>query len=265
MKFKKICSFIIESIFPIVIVIIAIVVSVTPSIGNFSFETDTIVLSLFSLLAIDSILDKYKTKKRIINKVEHIGKEIDEITSDTNDIVEKVNTLKSSEVLKKRSDFERLEYIFTQAKKDLFISGVNLEGIVPSCSIIKDLAKEDVHIRLLMLDPNGKRIAASSDMNGVSTSERKKKIKANLEFLKREFHQEIQTSKIEIRIIDNVLPLSFIGVDINTENGRLIVQNYLFKTQSSKSLMLEFTKQQIYWYNLYIDQLELIWSNGKLS
>lgn len=70
------------------------------------------------------------------------------------------------------------------------------------------------------------------------------------------------TSQIELRIIDDVLPLSFIGIDLNTKKGRLIVQNYLYKTPSSKSLMLEFTEQQLYWYNLYIEQLELIWSNG---
>ena len=46
------------------------------------------------------------------------------------------------------------------------------------------------------------------------------------------------------------------------EYRKLIVQNYLYKTPSSKSLMLEFSTKQLYWYNLYIEQLELIWSKG---
>lgn len=262
-KIKKIVSFVLESIFPIVIVFIAILVSFKPQIGNFTFDTNDIILSLFSILAIDSILDKYKTKKRIIDKIELTGNKVNNIEDDINSISEKLNVLDANEILKKRSDFERLEHIFKQSKKDLFISGVNLEGIVPSCDIIKEMANNGVHIRLLMLDPNGKRLVASSDMSGITNSERKKKIKANFDFLTKEFAQELQTKNIELKIIDNVLPLSFIGIDISSEDGRIIVQNYLFKTPSSKSLMLEFTQKQIYWYNLYKDQLELIWKNGK--
>lgn len=259
---KRIVSFILESIFPIAIVIIAIVISLTPKIGNFSFNTDTIVISLFSLLAIDSILDKYKTKKRIVDKTDDIDIKVETIENKVIDISKRVNTIESAEILKKRSDFERLEHIFMNVKENLFVSGINLEGIVPSCSIIKELANNGVHIRLLMLDPEGEKLFASSEMSGVSNNERKKKIIANLDFLRQEFHQEIQSSQIELRIIDDVLPLSFIGIDLNTKKGRLIVQNYLYKTPSSKSLMLEFTEQQLYWYNLYIEQLELIWSNG---
>lgn len=259
---KKVLSFILESIFPIVIIIIAIVISYTPTIGQFTFDTDAIILSLFSLLAIDSILDKYKTKKRIISKVEDIDYITDKIETKVLDIGEKVNAIKRVEILKKRSDFERLEHIFINVKKSLFVSGINLEGIVPSCSIIKELVKKGVYIRLLMLDPNGKKLAASSDMSGVSSNERKKKIRANLDFLLREFESEIQLCQIEIRVIDDVLPMSFIGIDTEFENGRLIVQNYLYKTPSSKSLMLEFSKQQLYWYNLYTEQLELMWNKG---
>ncbi|MCI9111056.1 MAG: hypothetical protein HFJ99_00615 [Eubacterium sp.] len=262
-KIKKFFSFILESIFPIVIVLIAIIVSFMPQIGSFSFDINDIILSLFSILAIDSILDKYKTKKRIIEKIEQTGNKVNNVEDNINTISEKVNALDVNEILKKRSDFERLEHIFKQAKKELFISGVNLEGLVPSCDIIKELANNGVHIRLLMLDPNGKRLVASSDMSGVTNSERKKKIKANFDFLTKEFAQELQTKDIELKTIDNVLPLSFIGIDISYGDGHIIVQNYLFKTPSSKSLMLEFTQEQIYWYNLYKEQLELIWKNGK--
>lgn len=260
---KKVFGFILESIFPIVIIIIAIIVSITPQIGNFVFDTNNIVLSLFSLLAIDSILDKYKTKKQIIKKIESINVKTDTIKTETSDMSEKMSIWEETAILKRRSDFERLEHIFMSAEKDLFVSGINLEGIVPSCSIIKELAKKGVHIRLLMLNPDGKRLIASSDMSGVANNERKKKIKANYAFLKKEFQQEIQSNQIELRTIDGVLPLSFIGIDIGKEHGRLIVQNYLYKTPSSKSLMLEFTNKQLYWYNLYVEQLELIWKNGQ--
>lgn len=262
-KIRKIISFVVESIFPIVIVLVAIIISLKPQIGNFTFDTNDIMLSLFSLLAVDSILDKYKTKKRIIEKVEYIKDETNTIEGAVRCISTKVNVLDSSKIIKKRSDFERLEHIFRQAKKELFVSGINLEGIVPSCDIIKELANNGVHIRLLMLDPNGKRLVASSEMSGVANSERKKKIRANLDFLMREFSQELQANTIEIKTIDSVLPLSFIGIDLTSEDGRLIVQNYLYKTPSSKSLMLEFTQKQIYWYTLYKEQLELVWKNGK--
>lgn len=261
--FKKIFGFILEAIFPIVIIVIAIIVSLTPKIGNFSFDTNNIILSLFSLLAIDSILDKYKTKRHIIKKIESINLKTDAIKDETLNMSKKMSTLEERSILKKRSDFDRLENIFMSAESDLFVSGINLEGIVPSCSIIKELAKKGVHVRLLMLNPDGKRLLASSDMSGVSNNERKKKIKANFDFLKKEFQQEIQSNQIELRTIDSVLPLSFIGIDIDKEYGRLIVQNYLYKTPSSKSLMLEFTNRQLYWYNLYIEQLKLIWKNGE--
>ncbi len=260
---KKIFGFIWDSIFPIVIIVITIIVSLTPKIGNFTFNTNSIILSLFSLLAIDSILDKYKTKKQIIKKIESIDLKTDITKGEVLDMSEKMSVWEETAILKRRSDFERLEHIFMSVESDLFVSGINLEGIVPSCSIIKELAQKGVHIRLLMLNPDGKRLVASSDMSGVANNERKKKIKANLDFLKKEFQQEIQSNQIELRTIDDVLPLSFIGIDIGKEHGRLIVQNYLYKTPSSKSLMLEFTSRQLYWYNLYIEQLELVWKNGK--
>ena len=259
---KKFFSFLLESLFPIVLVIIAIVISFQPKIGNFTFDTDAIILSLFSLLAIDSILEKYRTKKRISDKIEIIAKDSSKLNKRTQEISEKVNLIENVEVLKNRSDFERLENIFSRAKNELFISGTNLDGIVPSCSIIKERANSGVKIRLLLLDPDGKRLAASSDMSGVLVSERKKKIRANLDYLKREFQDEITSGKIQLRTIDGVLPFSFIGIDINYGDGLLIVQNYLYKTPSSKSLMLEFTTRQLKWYNLYHEQLELMWSNG---
>ena len=260
---KKIFEFILDEIFPITIIIIAVIVSLNPKIGNFVFDTNTIMLSLFSLLAIDLFLDKIKTKKKISNKIEYIDSNIDTIKNETLDMSKKMSTWEENNILKKRSDFERLEHIFMSVKNDLFVSGINLEGIVPSCSIIKELAQKGVHIKLLMLNPDGKKLVASSDMSGVTNTERKKKIKANLEFLKREFKDEIQSNQIEIRTIDAVLPISFIGIDIEKDYGQLIVQNYLYKTPSSKSLMLLFTNRQLYWYNLYIEQLNLIWENGK--
>lgn len=259
---KKIFSFLLESLFPIVVVIIAIVISFQPRIGKFTFDTDAIILSLFSLLAIDSILEKYKTKKRISDKIDIIVEDSNQLKKNTQEIAGKVNYIEDVEVLKKRSDFERLENIFSRAKKELFISGINLEGIVPSCNIIKERANSGVKTRLLLLDPDGKYIAASSDMSGVFVSERKMKIQANLDFLKREFQDEIASGKIQLRTIDGVLPFSFIGIDMNCEDRLLIVQNYLYKAPSSKSLLFELTKRQINWYNLYYEQLEIMWSNG---
>ena len=214
-------------------------------------------------MAIDSILDKYKTKKRIIDKIKAIDLKMDIIKQETYNMSNEISIWKEESTLKKRSDFERLEHIFMSVEQDLFVSGVNLEGIVPCCSIIKELVQKGVHIRLLMLDPNGKNLLASSDMGGVSSNERKKKIKANLDFLKKEFEKEISSNYIELRTIDSVLPQSFIGIDISKENGRLIVQNYLYRMPSSRSLMIDLTKNEIYWYNLYIKQLELIWENAK--
>lgn len=259
---KKTVAFIIEYLVQIVIIIMAIIVSFTPTIAGFTINKDTIFLAFFSLLAIDSIIDKYKSKKKVIDKVEDIDNKIEQIEKEVHEVSKEVQIISSVEILKKRSDFERLEHIFMNVRNDLFVSGVNLEGIVPSCSIIKELTKKNVHVRLLMLDPDGKKLNASSDMSGVSNVERKKKIKANIDFLSREFQQEIKMGLIELRVIDGVLPVSFIGVDLYTERGRLIVQNYLYKTPSSKSLMLEFSTKQLYWYNLYIEQLELIWSKG---
>ena len=62
MNIRKICGkiweMIFESLFPIVIVLIAIIVSFEPQIGNFVFDINNIILSFFSLLAIDSIYNK---------------------------------------------------------------------------------------------------------------------------------------------------------------------------------------------------------------
>ena len=224
---KKIFGFILNIIVPMVIIIIAIIVSLTPRIGNFAFNTNNIILSLFSLLAIDSILDKYKTKKQIIEKIESIDLKINITKDKVLDMSEKMLAWEETAILKKRSDFERLEHIFMSVKSDLFVSGINLEGIVPSCSIIKELAKKGVHIRLLMLNPDGKRLVASSDMSGVANTERKKKIKANLDYLKKEFQREIQFNQIELRTIDDVLPLSFIGIDIEKEEASSVCVKHI--------------------------------------
>lgn len=240
---------VLKSIFPILIIAVAIITSFKPTIFGMTFTKENLIMALFSFLAIDSIINRYELKTDVIKKLSTIEK--------------KLTQLKANTLLKKRQDFQRLELIFSSTKKTLLVSGITLEGLVPSCTIIKEKLKSGCNIKLLMLDPNGKTLDSASKMSGVSVDKRKLKIKVNMDYLLEEFKEYYKMNLIELKLIDNVLPFSFIGIDTDNPDGKLIVQHYLFQSPSELSPMLELTQDNRLWYNLYLEQWKKMWNSGR--
>lgn len=245
---KKKFDFLLFIIIPVITITIAIIFTFNPTFFGIKIDRNDIIMSLFTMLAIDSIIDKYFFRNKLLNSIQTLSL--------------KISKLKSGNILKKRQDFDRLDNIFAKSKKELFVSGINLEAVVPACNTIKLKAEHGCHIRLLALNPNGFTLQSSSKMSGVNIERRKSKILSNLEFIKEEFKEFIEKGNIELKVLDSPMPFSFIGIDIYDKKGRLIVQQYLYKTQSEYSPMTELTRDDSYWYDLYIGQLEKIWNDG---
>lgn len=248
-SFFALIVFVLKSIFPILTIFIALIVTFKPTIFGITFTIENTIMPLFSFIAIDLLINKYELMANVIKNLSTIEK--------------KLNHLKDNTLLKKRQDFQRLEFIFSSTQKNLIVSGITLEGLIPSCTIIKEKLQSGCSVKLLMLDPDGETLDSSSKMSGVSVDKRKQKIKANLDYLLGEFEEYYIIGYIELKLIDNVLPFSFIGIDTNSPKGKLIVQHYLFQSPSELSPMLELTQDNRIWYNLYLDQWEKMWNSGR--
>ena len=72
MNIRKICGkiweMIFESLFPIVIVLIAIIVSFEPQIGNFVFDINNIILSFFLYWQLIQFWINIKQKNELLTK-----------------------------------------------------------------------------------------------------------------------------------------------------------------------------------------------------
>ena len=124
-------------------------------------------------------------------------------------------------IMKNRKHFDRMEEIVSEAKHDILILGINLEGALNISSLLLEMADKGVHIRLLALNPFGEAIN-HFNTNDIDLNYRKKKIISNLEILTSRINNHINC---KLHIVDKIFGVCSL---IDRQSHSLKTFEYLF-------------------------------------
>lgn len=167
--------------------------------------------------------------------------------------------------LKSRRDFDRMEKIIETSTSDIFISGINLEAALITNELIITKANSGIKFKLLVMDDEAEGMEAFSKIGNVNPSVRKAKIKSNIKLLSEKFNLQINQGLIEFRKYNGILSSGCVGVDLNTDNGKLIAQHYLYSTSPDNAPILTFDQNKnSFWYSVYNDQLQKNWKDSAI-
>lgn len=204
----------------------------------------------------DRPVEQWKTSEDLINKVVlALMKEIDETPRpgwnryEHNNLVAKDN---NSVVLKRLHTTKSPLDIIEMTKEELFISGITMKSWVGCISHLMD--KKDISIKILAMNTSNEslvRCFKEARNNG-----------ANIPPLDELIDGLKNHPDVEIRLIDSMTPLLFVGSDYNSTQGYIKVQPLMNSYGASKSLCIE-VESTHNCYSNYLDQINAIWKRGK--
>jgi len=131
-----------DSVIPAVLVVIAIVTSLEPTIFGVTISDRQIILAFVGFLGVDALLERTGRLFSMERKLDELARRI-------------AGPAHAGEVLRTRASFERMEVLVRDATRSVLIIGINLEGAIASLPELVELARSRVTIRLLALDPHG--------------------------------------------------------------------------------------------------------------
>jgi hypothetical protein len=244
----------VETVIPVVLVTVAIVVSLEPSIFGVAITDRQIILAFVGFLGVDALLERMGRLFRIEHKLNEVALRV-------------AGPISAGEVLRSRASFERMGVLAGSATRSVLIVGVNLEGAVASLPELIDLARSHGTIRLLAMDPYGVALAPSAAMSGVDKEVRRQKIIQNLDLLNHELNAHLPQAarrRVSLQVADRIFPVGVIGLDIETRNGSLIVQHYLVETPAGRAPLIRLRRDEDNpWFDRYLAQCEACLKDAK--
>lgn len=136
--FRRLFS--IRSIVPLLIILGAFISLFIPSV--FGLSQEQIILALLGLLAFDALFERTEFLSIIERDLKSVKTSIESQSGAIN-------------FLKYRRDFPRLEHIIASAKKEIWISGTSLDGMVTFVGTFQSKKNDGVNIKFLAVDPEG--------------------------------------------------------------------------------------------------------------
>lgn len=242
--------FSLRNLVPALVITGAVIGSLGITPFGLKFNDQQVILALLGFLAIDALVERLDILTNIENNVKDIQRSVS-------------SKFKASEFLKKRSDLPRMEQLIESAKDEVWISGVSLGTMVNIHWVFADKIKQGCKIRFLVFDPDGQaHLQAAKYYNWKSPDDILRLIKHNLSTLAR-IPTQGQDTRLQIRVIDQVLSSGFFIVDPNKDNARMIVQLYMYHTDSLTSPLFELTKKDDpAWFAVFLDQFQTVWDNA---
>jgi hypothetical protein len=176
----------------------------------------------------------------------------------------------SKEVLKS------LDYLYSQStaiKKDFIgasqisILGYSLTSFMPAYSdALAQAINNGARVRILLLNPSGESVKIIKKINPASSEI--ENIHLSLQRIvevARKSKNSIKGS-IEVRLIDWITSCSLIITDADKEKGKVVMGIYTphYSSPTDKRLHLVLTPlNEKDWFDLYVDQFDLLWSDAK--
>lgn len=145
------------------------------------------------------------------------------------------------------------------AKSSLFISGVSMVSILSSSEIEKLLAV-GVKVRLLLTRNTEDLIREQAKLSYTDIETLANHKNESLKYMKK-FYINKSYSNLEIREIDAVVPMAFVGIDLEVSSAQLYVQSYMYLTHPAQSPNFMCSSSEI-WFERFRNQIELLWDHA---
>lgn len=251
-KFQKFVSYIKNP--EIYSTIIGIVVSIVIYIISVVYEENTLtlgsILIVLAGLSISFLISDYNDIK----------------TRSALDRLEKLLTNRTT-ALTDRTELDKNESFlsFLGHGKDILIVGSSLLGIVgPNRKFIKDLIDRGLHIRFLLMDPNGQYIDTAARYFGVTSDSLRNEIKATLIYLSN-MAESINSNNgggIEYRFLNSVIGASILVRDGCSRYGEIRYEINLYQTDITERPMIVLQESDGKFYNTFYNSTEKLWSEA---
>ena len=206
--------FSLRNIVPLIIIAVAFTGTFVPS--PFGIQRDQILLALLAFLAIDSLLERIEMLSNIENDIKHV-----KLLAESQ--------LSGKGMLRRRSDFPRVEHMIAEVKQELFITGITLDIMSTITGLFEQKAQQCVRIKFLGINPGGEIIEEISKYSGFEREELVARVKSNLNKIYR-IAQRFPNS-IELRVISHRLANGYFVADPNIDQGYMTVTPYFFKSR----------------------------------
>jgi len=242
--------FSLRNLVPALVILGAVIGSLGLTPFGLKFNDQQVILALLGFLAIDALIERLD----ILTSIEKNVKEIQRSVGSKSN---------ASQFFKKRSALPRMEQLIGTAKDEIWISGVSLGTMVNIHWVFAEKIKQGCKIRFLAFDPDGEACSqAAKYYNWKSPDDILRLIKHNLSTLA-QIPNQGSGNRLQIRVIDQVLSSGFFIVDPKKDNAQMIVQMYMYHTDSLTSPVFELSKKEdSAWFSIFLDQFQTVWDNA---
>jgi len=216
----------------------------------FGLQREQLLLALVAFLAIDALVERLELLTNIENDVRA-----------TKELI--ASRAVGKEFLRHRRDFPRLEHLITDAKKEIWMSGVALDTIATFTGLFNARLQEGIKLRFLATSPEENIVKGIGDYFGVDTDELTERIRANLNTLNKRL-APTDPQQIQIRTIDQRPAIGYFIVDPHSEQGFMTGITYLYRIQGNDMppMFLLSKKTDPYWFEFYLKDFEMLWNHA---
>jgi hypothetical protein len=146
---------------------------------------------------------------------------------------------------------------------EIWLVGLNLSRTFEIHStLLDDHLGQGRKLKVLLINPNSSAIEYISKTTYYQMSAEKWKQQILLIIEKLKQISVGHGSGVELRLIDFPLSIGVRGTNINSQNGKLYIRHYEYRTKSEGVRFL-LTPKDEYWYDLYKKQLLALWEDAQ--
>lgn len=154
-----------------------------------------------------------------------------------------------------------LDDYIANAKKDIFISTFFL-SYFPTSKVLKEKIREGVSVRFLISKHNGVCTHATSIMlDGGNLKRYNNKLQSTLQEIYRCYGQGRMPENLSIREIDYTFPNRLTAIDLNEDDGLILVRLSAYKNLDAVQASFTCSKSD-YWYSVYKLEIEALWNDA---
>lgn len=230
----------IGSIIPLLTIIGAGLALTLSWIGILNFTTsESIVIGLIALLAIDALTERLTILKRI---------------------EEKIDKKFETSFLKKRTELEKTN-LFAKDALEFYVVAIHAGNLFSTyLGFFEEKVKAGLKLRALILDPKGDAIKVWSKVSKYSDNE--SRIDSAIAMMKI-ISQSSTQNQCEVRLNNSFVPYSAVYVKL-PDDEKMIVEYYPYKMAvDSKPHVILSKKENEYWFSYYYNQIENAWKDSE--
>jgi hypothetical protein len=165
-----------------------------------------------------------------------------------------------------RRDLQPLDTVLGNATSTVDVLGAGLFALaINHPGIVRARAGSGVRFRLILSNPENQSVQdmIARRLLEIETADRHARlVRAAIENLKAGVEQ-VGADKLQVRVIDQVPPFSYFGVDTMMPEGEIRVEIYLAKAPlSSNPIFALDPARDSHWYEEFRKQFEFFWSQS---